>query len=1116
MANFEEEELEDLSSYGRSDITDTSIDDEDLSGYGYDDVEDLSAYGSKGSDYDYGGYSSDWTAAKHLLTSRQGRGGLATSEAFKRLTGFEAPDWLSDVFTGLKESGEEGIKGWNPDYPGGVLEADSTLGWMGEQTVTQAGETGLLYGLGILDELFGKKVRGLSTVLRSGGIAAIFNPIHDEALNEIAHKNGKSVEDLTEGEKNKAAIAAGINTFLETLVPFGGKKWKKGMPTLKGKSVQKDAKSIEKWLKTVDKDKLPSQGKQLLSGLLKRGVGEAITEKAEGAVTSMFSDPGLAYEFTPEGISEGASQIAGGFAGGTTFGGPSAISEARSFNKTIEEGKRVLERINNANKFQASEDYITGVNKMSGKFGPIPDTIPEQYDIPTSPDSKFKIPVFNDVIEVLKSRGFGRSATDFQNALNKAKTGSEVNDLMNSVYGSFTGTETMSGEKQGKKSFNVAKQMKIKEYSDEFQKIQSKWSRGLLGLTKGRYLMGEMGERVAPDVDNYFGDFLTGKFKKNKKAQDKAESALMATHNLSREDITELRKDANKLNKIRNNIHKDLNKILKSSGLSLGFTENYLTRGIDKKSVKNNEEEFMTFLKTLKNKDGTNYSHQKAVKVFNDILNGKDPVINSSRDIKKLKNMPRKGKPKSPFEKARSKQWDKLDDKFRLKSPLASMQDYLSRAAIRAASAETFGGKNAEKFSGAIDRLLKNEVLSPDEAQRAWDMYDAEHNIYQSPKTKIQRLGQDMSRRASTVAAVSLLGLASVASLTEPMWIPGRLGYANTLKGLPTLAGYALKGMKNTMYSGKMGKEVDIAFGRSILNIMGLAINHQQNEKVEMLMSGDYNPVLNIFFRTPGGLFLTQYTNAVRTWTASAALHMFQDQANKLTKGKLKGNKLLGLKRELRENGMTLDDFKQIVRLGKGKIDIMDDNWLDTRFKLENGTEVSVRDMIVPWMKKATSDVALEPHVGNRPLWMSDPRFRLFSQLKSFPILFGNTIMKRTMKQLNPKVCTPAITGAVQVLGSVAMALAMAHLVVGMKDAIRHVDKDRTIFDDFAALGVPHVFDIKQPSDVMSIPALSVGDKFVKWFIDIFDSEESTAEDLIETIMKATFGTIFSEAVFDE
>jgi len=63
MANFEEEELEDLSSYGRSDITDTSIDDEDLSGYGYDDVEDLSAYGSKGSDYDYGGYSSDWTAA---------------------------------------------------------------------------------------------------------------------------------------------------------------------------------------------------------------------------------------------------------------------------------------------------------------------------------------------------------------------------------------------------------------------------------------------------------------------------------------------------------------------------------------------------------------------------------------------------------------------------------------------------------------------------------------------------------------------------------------------------------------------------------------------------------------------------------------------------------------------------------------------------------------------------------------------------------------------------------------------------------------------------------------------------------------------------------------------
>ena len=44
------------------------------------------------------------------------------------------------------------------------------------------------------------------------------------------------------------------------------------------------------------------------------------------------------------------------------------------------------------------------------------------------------------------------------------------------------------------------------------------------------------------------------------------------------------------------------------------------------------------------------------------------------------------------------------------------------------------------------------------------------------------------------------------------------------------------------------------------------------------------------WFRAPGGLFLTQYTNFVRIWAGVAGLKMIQDQANKVNR--LKGQKL--------------------------------------------------------------------------------------------------------------------------------------------------------------------------------------------------------------------------------
>jgi hypothetical protein len=210
---------------------------------------------------------------------------------------------------------------------------------------------------------------------------------------------------------------------------------------------------------------------------------------------------------------------------------------------------------------------------------------------------------------------------------------------------------------------------------------------------------------------------------------------------------------------------------------------------------------------------------------------------------------------------------------------------------------------------------------------------------------------------------------------------------------------------------------------------------------------------------------------------------------------------------------MTVNDFKQIVRLGNGKIDILNDEFLNKRYTKDNGTSISVRDSIVPWLRKITTDVALEPNVGNRPLWMSNPNLQLLAQLKSFPILFSNTVMKRTLKQLNPNECTPGITGAVQALGATAMALAMAALVIEIKSSIRGTDKDVGVLDVIGAMGIPYV-TTDRPSQ-LAIPAgLSVLDGFATSFMKMFNGEGGdTIEDLNKFLLKVAAGAIFSEQV---
>ena len=218
---------------------------------------------------------------------------------------------------------------------------------------------------------------------------------------------------------------------------------------------------------------------------------------------------------------------------------------------------------------------------------------------------------------------------------------------------------------------------------------------------------------------------------------------------------------------------------------------------------------------------------------------------------------------------------------------------------------------------------------------------------------------------------------------------------------------------------------------------------------------------------------------------------------------------------ELRENGLSLDDFKQVGALANNDIKkaILEDSFLDSKFTNSKGNEISVRDVIIPWMRKITTDVALEPTAGNRPLWMSRPDMMLLAQLKSFPILFGNTIARRLNAKMNPQFCSPDFVGKMAAVSSISAAIGMAALAMAVKDAIKGVEEDRGAIEIISAVGIPLVgeFSDAKVAGYIAGPGPAYVDSFIKKLLGDAPIGD-TSEEIFKILLNATTGRIGSEA----
>ena len=1032
------------------------------------DEEDLAQYTLQPQET-YGRGPTTLEASLPMAAERKGRGLQETLGTVERWTGISAP-WLEKAGAELEQYGSSELEGYQPEYiDQSFLETGHKPGWIGETIQSQVGEMGITYGLSYLGNVL-PGVAGSAAKLANVGQA--YTGLVSEAQEDIARKSGKTVEELTDNEKNKAQFVAGVNTVLELFAPrnIGKKRSEYKL----GTDHKENLKTFDKINQEVKKEGLGKVAAKTAKEAGKIGIQEAGTEYLQGVTSSLASQSGIGYEVSTEGLTEAVDRIVGGFAGGATFGGPSAVSRARQNNQQLKQAQEQLRLQNRRNLLQAGRAYA----EQGAEYTPF------QFDVAPKKD----IPYLSKLKEHGGKYLFNRATDLFQNKLQelpqklgRAPTSKDVDLLMNRLFSKFGDVETMAGDVQTGVSYHTLRKEVLGEFVKPLDTIYRRWRTG-----------GDIMGKFDPAIEAYVRAGLEQK-----------DTKPFVADLPSGTDINQLNEDIATIRKTTNAMYDRLSGTLSKSDIALGYTKNYIPRGIDRKAVENNEEGFIRSLM-----DDIGYTRAEAEQIAKEIRDGRDPTTLSAAEIKaRREGKGRKGEAQKGFEQRRSKKWDNLAEEFREQSVFKSIEDYAYKASGRIASAETFGGKNADKLMSDIDEGLKSGLLTNTDAQTIMDMYDAEHKRYK-PFTREQEDLQKASRAASTLTAVQFLGMAVISSLPELAHMASRVGFVNSLKAAPKAAAFVVKGAMQTAYPGKAGVVVKNAFAKDVLQTMGMAMNPVMDERLEAFFAGEVNPFMNFWFRSVGGGFLTQYTNFVRAWTASAGLQLMQNEANKLTAGTTDAKNMAALKRELRENGMTVDDFKQIIRLGNGKLDFLDDAYLDTKFTKENGTTTRVRDVLVPWLNKMVTDVALEPTPTNRPLWMSNPHMQVVAQLKSFPVVFANNIMKRTYRQLNPKICTPGLQEGFAAYFSVAAAVGLGMLALEIKDAIKGKEEDPDLRRVMASVGIPYI-DAQSVGQAFTVPALSAIDKTFGPLIS--GDAEGTVESAVEVVTRALGGAILAE-----
>tara|TARA_R110002167_G_scaffold24577_2_gene86208 strand:+ start:1252 stop:4683 length:3432 start_codon:yes stop_codon:yes gene_type:complete len=1028
----------------------------------------------------------------------------------------------SDALTSFAERQRKAMTGFKPRYPERLLQSEKPFEWWKEKATLNSMNTvipmlGFAVG-SVMQAIPHPIAKLLGKTINFTTAATTYNANFADTLQEHQELAGR---ELSRAEKIKAATVAGGVTYLDLLTPVKGARSTSRMivKTFGNGGLDATRKSLVKLVNTNRQSLIKSAGKgsKYLAGLVGTEMATEAGQKALQIGTSVKPGKLLTSEGMQDMLEEAV--VAGPTVG--MIGTPSAIGVGAEFNRDLKTGRRLAKNFNANEKARVGMEAIQ--SGELGKLGNI-DEAADLVDIPegkgfTPPiklgalalnkkiDDKFGFDALKFGKDSLRTMAFKAPSVVLE-ARNRQTTGHNYARL-NDILQMFIPPGDSSNETKIRNSFQQEKDSVTGEILERTSAIIDQ-------LAKHKWF-GLGGRTLDPAINTYLRDRLKGVGPND---QVKSKEKAVAELRQAKPGVT--KKEIDTLEAAREVFREDLNRafeLMNSSdtGLSVAYRKNYLHNPVSREEVRKDRQGFIDALfdstmieerkRTEKKnskfygvrfkpdgtivsedpmmefrwKDFSEKQYQKVEQIARDIIDGRDPTIADSKFLKDLiekdvDSADREGQGRKDFEKYRSKVWERIPDKFREKDLGSILEQYLQRAGTRVASARTFGGKNADKLTGHLKELMKVSVdpetgknvsaITKDEAEHIWNMYDASHNVYKKKTTEAGERWRKFSKLGTTVGAITHLGLATFSSLPELLWTGERAGWKNVVKSIPDAWNFARKGAARGI-----NKKNERSEGAKSLARLGFNLNPEVNERLDQLFSTDRSQWLSGYFRSPFGAFLTQWTNFNRNLAVQAGQRMMNDNANNWSKKtSIERNRWT---RQLKEQGLTVEDWKQIMQAATDpktqvvNIDILNNDFLNSRITKTRKTlgketnEIRIRDVMMPWMHKIVEDVVVQPNPSNKPLWMSNPDFGMIAQLKTFPIVFGNTVVKRLLRKLNPKQCSPDFGMALSVIGTVAGAYAVAYVAEQMKSSIKRSDpRDLGIISGANVIGLTGAFSL--------------------------------------------------------
>jgi polyhydroxyalkanoate synthesis regulator phasin len=323
---------------------------------------------------------------------------------------------------------------------------------------------------------------------------------------------------------------------------------------------------------------------------------------------------------------------------------------------------------------------------------------------------------------------------------------------------------------------------------------------------------------------------------------------------------------------------------------------------------------------------------------------------------------------------------------------LGSLHAYTFQAGKSIAKHRVLGVNNFDQFKGFYINRIRREVEEKGETFTNKQEKQLEMLYRTATGEGLNRYGktaQDIVDTYSFVNRVSMLGLATISSLTEVFLNLGKSGVRNTAKGLGEAIELSFKGVTKDLET-KLVTNHGLTVKEAMSEMRQFSIHiDQAMAQVGDRLSGDalvnerLQNASNKFFRVN---MLDQWTKFVQATSFSSGKHMVADNIAKLAEhGNRKLDKNMQIKAgELSELGI---DYKKAVA------------WHKAGAKTDSPF---YKTDVLGGVARYTNSVVLQPTAmsGLKPLLYSNPKTAVLFQLLSYPAAFTNTVLKGAAKSL--------------------------------------------------------------------------------------------------------------------